>query len=200
MLQAYICEFPPKPGRLDVAKCVEQGVVPGPMLGKLKNGEDVSLPDGRVIRSQDVVGLASPASSYLVIDVPEVEYLDSLESRERLRNINNLNTVFHFTPLSVFTSPRYTKFLAALGEGVNHVMLNESCDGLGLPDVTSYTHKLRMIREEFFPIHQGAVDVTSLAELANIVKRPDLGQKVWAAITGMKVNVRPTTENIIDLR
>ena len=105
-----------------------------------------------------------------------------------------------FTPFSVFTSPRYTKFLASLGEDVHHVMLNESCEGLGLPDVTSYTHKLRMIREEFFPVHRGARDVTSHTDLENIVARPELGQNMWAAITGMKVNVRPTTENTIDLR
>ena len=183
-----------------MAKCVEQGVVPGPMLGKLKAGQDVTLPDGRIIRSEEVVGLSSPASSHLVIDVPELEYLDSLESSERLRNINNLNTVFHFTPLSVFTSPRYTKFVASLGEGVSHVMLNESCDGLGLPDVTSYTHKLRTIREEFFPVHRGAGDVTAPTELENIIARPELGQNVRAAVTGMKVNVRPSTENNLDLR
>ena len=200
MLQAYICEFAPKPGRLDVAKCVEQGVVPGPMLGKLKAGKDVTLDDGRVIRSEDVVGQSSPASSYLVIDVPDLEYLDSLESKERLRNIRNLNTVFHFSPLSVFTSPRYSQFLASLGEGVSHVMLNEGCDGLGLPDVTSYTHKLRMIREEFFPAQLGAGDVTSHTELEKIIARPELGKNVSAAITGMKVNVRPATENVVDLR
>ena len=200
MLQAYICEFAPKPGRLDVDRCVEQGVVPGPMLGRLKAGEDVTLEDGRVIRSQDVVGQASPASSYLVIDLPELEYLDSLEESERLRNINNLNTVFHFTPLSVFTAPRYSEFLASLGEGVSHVMLNESCAGLGLPDVTSYTHKLRMIREEFFPVQRGAGDVTSHTELEKIIARPELGRNVMAASTGMKVNVRPTTEDRIDLR
>ena len=45
------------------------------MLGKLKNGQDVTLEDGRVIRSSEVVGHSSPASSYLVLDVPEVTKL-----------------------------------------------------------------------------------------------------------------------------
>ena len=174
--------------------------MPGPMLGRLKKGEDVTLEDGRVIRSLDVVGQSSPASSYLVIDLPEVEYLDSLEGSDRLRNIENLNTVFHFTPLSVFTEPRYREFLASLGEGVSHIMLNESCEGLGLPDVTSYTHKLRTIRGEFFPLHRGAGDVTSHSEVENIIARPELGRNVRAATTGMKVNVRPTSEENIDFR
>ena len=75
-----------------------------------------------------------------------MEYLESLEASHQLRDMKNLNTVFHFTPLSVFTEPRYSQFLSSLGPEVSHVMLNESCGGLGLPDVTSYTHKLRMIR------------------------------------------------------
>ena len=44
------------------------------MLGQLKNGKDVTLKDGRVIRSRDVVGNSSPASSYLILDVPEVDF------------------------------------------------------------------------------------------------------------------------------
>lgn len=41
-------------GTLDLAKCVELGVKPGPMLGQLKNGLDVVLPDGSLVQSKDV--------------------------------------------------------------------------------------------------------------------------------------------------
>ena len=75
-----------------------------------------------------------------------MEYLDGLEASQKLRNIDKLSTVFHFTPVSVFTDPRYSAFLSSLGPDVSHVMLNESCEGLGLPDVSSYTHKLRLVR------------------------------------------------------
>jgi ribonuclease Z len=33
---------------------VERGVPPGPLLGKLKAGEDVTLPDGTLVKSADV--------------------------------------------------------------------------------------------------------------------------------------------------
>ena len=55
-----------------------------------------------------------------------MEYLESLEASHQLRDMKNLNTVFHFTPLSVFTDPRYSQFLSSLGPEVSHVMLNES--------------------------------------------------------------------------
>jgi hypothetical protein len=35
ILQAYICSFVPKPGKLDVEKCLDCGVPPGPLLGQL---------------------------------------------------------------------------------------------------------------------------------------------------------------------
>jgi hypothetical protein len=39
--------------------------------GKLKAGEDVTLEDGRVVRSADVVADAAAPSSYIVIEIPD---------------------------------------------------------------------------------------------------------------------------------
>lgn len=52
---SYVCETPPKAGKFDVAKASALGVPKGPLFAKLKSGEDVSLPDGSVVRSADVV-------------------------------------------------------------------------------------------------------------------------------------------------
>ena len=49
-----------KPGKLDIDKTNAFGVPVGPLLKRLKNGEDITLSDGRVIRSNDVVGLPTP--------------------------------------------------------------------------------------------------------------------------------------------
>ena len=43
-VQAYICNFTTKPGKLDMNKCADLGVgIKGPMLGMLKAGKDVTL-------------------------------------------------------------------------------------------------------------------------------------------------------------
>ncbi|EXX89814.1 ribonuclease Z [Paenibacillus darwinianus] len=53
-------------GKLDVSKLEAYGVPSGPLAGRLKSGEDVTLPDGRIIRSADVVG---PPSAGRVITI-----------------------------------------------------------------------------------------------------------------------------------
>jgi ribonuclease Z len=46
----------PQPGQLDLALLSRLGVPPGPLYGKLKKGEDVTLTSGQIIRSFEVVG------------------------------------------------------------------------------------------------------------------------------------------------
>eukprot|EP00092_Neocalanus_flemingeri_P001499 GFUD01001600.1.p1 GENE.GFUD01001600.1~~GFUD01001600.1.p1 ORF type:complete len:865 (+),score=362.31 GFUD01001600.1:341-2935(+) len=199
-VQAYICHFSPKLGKLDIDKCVDLGVKPGPALGQLKAGKDVTLEDGRLIRSCDVVGDMAPPSSFLVLDVPDLEYLDSLESCESLRKVENLETVFHFSPQEVVTSPKYRKWMEEVGEDVTHILLNESCRGLGLPDVTSYTKKLSMIRGEFFPALVGAGDILAGSDVEEKIKfdQEEFNTSVMQGVTGLRVNVRPSNLQKID--
>lgn len=51
----YRIEQKPLPGTLLVEKAIELGVPKGPLLGKLKKGEDVQLPDGTIVYSKDVL-------------------------------------------------------------------------------------------------------------------------------------------------
>ncbi|MFB2838742.1 ribonuclease Z [Floridanema evergladense] len=52
----YRVEEKDKPGRFDVEKAKELGIPSGPIYGKLKRGEQVTLPDGRVINGADLCG------------------------------------------------------------------------------------------------------------------------------------------------
>lgn len=45
-----------RPGTLDAARLKAEGVLPGPLYQKLKNGESVQLEDGRVLHGADYVG------------------------------------------------------------------------------------------------------------------------------------------------
>lgn len=62
---AYICKLQPRPGALLLEKCVDYGVPPGPLLGKLKGGEDVTLPSGVIVRASDVCEPDDPGPVFI---------------------------------------------------------------------------------------------------------------------------------------
>ena len=60
---------------------------------------------------------------HLVLDVPDMDYLYSLETREKLLTLDNLETVFHFSPHEVVTGLK--QWPEMLRDNVSHIMLNE---------------------------------------------------------------------------
>jgi ribonuclease Z len=45
-----------RPGHFDVKRATALGIPPGPIYGRLKKGEAVTLPDGRIIKGSDLCG------------------------------------------------------------------------------------------------------------------------------------------------
>jgi ribonuclease Z len=57
---AYALVEDERPGKLNAKKAMELGVKPGPDFSRLKAGEPVKLPNGRVVRPEEVVGPRRP--------------------------------------------------------------------------------------------------------------------------------------------
>ena len=68
----YRIEQKPLPGKLLIEKAVEAGVPKGPLLKRLKDGEDVTLDDGRNVRSNDVTG--APQEGFTVAIIGDTSY------------------------------------------------------------------------------------------------------------------------------
>lgn len=64
-LICYICEVHPRRGKLLTNKCIDFGVPPGPLLSLLKNGKDITKPDGTIVRSRDVVLPDTPRTTFI---------------------------------------------------------------------------------------------------------------------------------------
>ncbi|XP_068631532.1 ribonuclease Z, mitochondrial isoform X2 [Battus philenor] len=154
---AYICTLKKKLGSLDLEKCVEKGVKPGPMLGQLKNGQDVMLPDGTLVLSKDVKTPDDPGPVFIVLEVPDISYLKEEEFALHFDNgVNppeNLPTVVvHFTPPHVFHHPTYQAFLTMFGESTRHLVLNEQNTCLGSEAVHRTQNKLHLLDADIFPL------------------------------------------------
>jgi hypothetical protein len=63
----YVCQTKSLPGRFDIQKARSLGVPVGPMCATLKSGQDVTLEDGTVVRSVDVIGASEPARFVAII-------------------------------------------------------------------------------------------------------------------------------------
>jgi len=201
---AYLISVTPKKGKLNAAKCVEMGVPPGPLLGKLKNGEDVTLESGVVVKSKDVCDPEELAKSFMVIEAPDTEYLESLVADEKIleaKSDNNLEVVFHFTASEIVRHPKYKKWMHEFPENVQHVLINGDNKGLGMTDVTSFQTKMNHIHPGLFPLLKGAGDPTPDEPIL-----PDLTQKyldfdvpIIKARHGLKYNVRPSWAEKVDI-
>jgi len=56
-----------RPGSLDPSKMAEYGLKPGPLFGRLKRGESITLDDGRTIAPQDVLGTPKPGKIVTIL-------------------------------------------------------------------------------------------------------------------------------------
>ena len=56
----------PRPGTFDAAQALALGVPPGPLYGRLKAGETLTLPDGRTIDGTNLVGPPRPGRTLAV--------------------------------------------------------------------------------------------------------------------------------------
>ncbi|KAI5635446.1 tRNase Z endonuclease domain-containing protein [Phthorimaea operculella] len=100
---SYICTLNKRLGTLDLAKCVERGVKPGPLLGQLKSGQDVVLPDGTLVLSKDVKTPDDPGPVFIVLDVPDISYLKEEEFSKHFANGENPpenipSLIVHYSP------------------------------------------------------------------------------------------------------
>ncbi|XP_063240467.1 LOW QUALITY PROTEIN: ribonuclease Z, mitochondrial-like [Bacillus rossius redtenbacheri] len=156
----YACQLKPKPGALCLERCVERGVPPGPLLGRLKAGEDVQLPDGSVVRSADVCLPDDPGPVFLVVDCPGPELLDSLVSSPALarhqasaaRAEDFAYLVVHFTPPGVMGDRRYQEWMERFSPSTRHLVLNASNACLGSAAVHRIQHKLHLLHPGVFPL------------------------------------------------
>ena len=66
----YRIEQHDKPGTLDAAQLIADGVRPGPLFHQLKLGQRVELEDGRVIDGSRYLGPSTPGKTLAILAIP----------------------------------------------------------------------------------------------------------------------------------
>src|SRR5262249_52818880 len=80
----------PKPGVFNLEKAVELGIPRGPLYGKLQHGENIRLPDGRIITPDMVLGESRSGKSV-------VYCLDTQFSQRSIQLAENCSALIHET-------------------------------------------------------------------------------------------------------
>ncbi|XP_017757933.1 PREDICTED: ribonuclease Z, mitochondrial isoform X2 [Eufriesea mexicana] len=191
----YICDIHPKQGKLLIDKCIDFGIPPGPLLHKLKSGQDVTKEDGTIVYSKDVVDPEKPITTFIVVECPTREYLDSLvndptllmyQRKELMKE--DVFCIFHFTPEKVFTEQRYQDWLNAFGSNTQHIILNDENTCMGSEAVYKNQYLLNMLHSELFP----------LLKVDNFQKDKETNNDaIHRARGGQVLCIRPTTSHLI---
>ncbi|XP_045448644.1 ribonuclease Z, mitochondrial [Melitaea cinxia] len=158
---AYICTLKKRLGTLILEKCVELGVKPGPMLGQLKSGQDVVLPDGKIVRSKDVKTPDDPGPVFIVLEVPDLSYLKEDDFAAHFDNGTNPPesvpaVIVHYTTPHVFNHPTYRAFISKFGSSTRHLVLNTQNACLGSEAVHRSQQRLHLLDADMFPLLRDA--------------------------------------------
>ncbi|KAF5288455.1 hypothetical protein FQR65_LT02107 [Abscondita terminalis] len=156
----YVCKLHPRPGTLNLDKCVKFGVPTGPLLGKLKLGENVVLPSGVTIHSADVCEPDDPGPVFLVVDCPSEDYLDSFITRPEFKLHQQHASsdemfaylVVHFTPSHIMCHPKYKSWMRDFKPSTQHLSINDANTCMGSESVHRIQYKLNMLYDHFFPL------------------------------------------------
>ncbi|XP_055920059.1 ribonuclease Z, mitochondrial [Eupeodes corollae] len=147
---SYVCKLKPRPGALDLKKCVEKGVPPGPLLGLLKNGEDVVLDDGTIVKSSDVSEPSSGDQIIIFVDIPNEDCLNSLN--HQFENYKSASVVVHFAPERIVSTSSYEKFLNSFEPETTHIFLNSSNKFSGHFAAHRFQIQLNQLHKRIFPL------------------------------------------------
>lgn len=81
----YRIEQKPLLGELLIEKAIELGVPKGPLLGKLKNGEDIMLENGQAVLSKEVT--SPPKEGFIISILGDTKYCESAKTLSKNADI-----------------------------------------------------------------------------------------------------------------
>ncbi|CAB0031563.1 unnamed protein product [Trichogramma brassicae] len=162
-IMTYICKIHPKPGMLDLEKCVDAGIKPGPDILKLRNGEDVILPNNIIVKSKDVFTSDDPGSTFIVAECPNEDYLDifvqnpsfiKYQQNNNPKQEDRVNHIIHFTPDNILYDPKYQEWMRKFGSDTEHIIVNESNQDCASEAMHKMQHQLHLVHPTIFPFFE----------------------------------------------
>lgn len=121
---SYYIQGHPLPGKFDPIRARALGVPPGPAYGRLQKGISVRA-SGGMVHPQDVMGPPRISPPVLIVDCPDLSFLDSLCRHpiwQEYEGTQAPSVILHICGNDVLADPRYVSFMASFGSNVKHLL------------------------------------------------------------------------------
>lgn len=156
---AYLIKFPKSPPKLRIDKIDLTKYKPGPWLKAIKEGQDVTLDDGTVLKASDYLDTDDSVNRYmLVLDCPDLSYLDTI-GQDALINFKQLSLIAHMGQSSVINDPKYLEWVRTHpSTGCMHLYFDETFPNNCLAPIYETQAKLNILDDSMFRLLPGQTD------------------------------------------
>ncbi|SAM00816.1 hypothetical protein [Absidia glauca] len=199
---SYICQAPDIPGKFLPDKAMSLGVPKGALFGKLQRGGSVTLEDGTVVTHTQVCEKTTPGSIFIVVDCPNVGYIDELISSPQFNDYQSLSNtqkipkvIIHLLGDNVLDSPNYRKWMNSFSPDTEHVISSE--------DLCAQSTLYRSHAISQYKLSKLNPDIFKIPEYNNtpsvaLSKYDDLPPKVSPLMNKATFNLQETRRSKID--
>ncbi|KAJ4360350.1 uncharacterized protein N0V89_000912 [Didymosphaeria variabile] len=201
---SYIVRSQSTRGTFDAKRAREFGLKPGPDFGMLSKGQSVQNNKGETITPHMVIGPDKPGNGFAILDVPLVDYLETLIQREEFmcEDLTKDIKIFYWAlGPGVSGHPLLQQFLERFNHAEHFFSSVDDCPNrISLDSVAAQTIRLSAIDPARYRIPQQDVKTlpqTSLYGLGSPGKAASM-QNVTPAVKGIKHILMPKFERKVD--
>ncbi|PVH99695.1 ribonuclease Z mitochondrial precursor [Periconia macrospinosa] len=195
---SYILRTNKLRGTFDAKRAKELGIKPGPLFGRLSNGESIPNDKGEMITPEMVMGPEKPGQGFAILDVPSINYLESLIQREELQSehiMDGIKACFWILGPGVHGHPTLQQFMKKLNQ-VEHIVSSvDTCpNDLAFESVAEQTGRLAKIDPARYTIpysDKESLPQKTLVGLRSARKNGTIEDGTKAAERGLAYDIMP---------
>lgn len=154
---SYIVMLHPQRGKFLPQKAIALGMKPGPGFARIVAGEAFTLPNGTVIKPEDVMEATRPGTGFAVCDLPDTTYITGFLAQEEWEDIERLKVdigcFFWLLGKGVAADERIQNFISALPHARHIVSSVDVCqNAITFKGAAIAATKLNLMDPCYFPL------------------------------------------------
>lgn len=190
---SYIIRNHSQRGKFHPEKALELGVPQGRLFTELASGRSVTVTDGSIVTPEQVLGDSKPGGGFAVVELPSVDYVQSLINRPewKVREImEGVGAIVWILAPGLIHNPLLKDFMNA-NDHLEHVISSPDCcaNYLSYNSSSAAAIRLNQLDADRYPIPVHNNLLSSLSENPEVRSRPHTSRV--AAARGLTIQLEP---------